>query len=65
MKMLDSWSTTVLTVLILLSIGVAADDTWAAGGGIEWVSYDEGTQRGKAENKKVFMVFGKDYYMGY
>jgi thioredoxin-related protein len=62
MNMPDKWSTMALTVLILLSTGVvAAECTWAAGSGIEWVSYDEGRERGKAENKKVLMVFNADW----
>ena len=29
--------------------------------GIQWMSYDEGRQRGQAENKKLFLVFSADW----
>ena len=45
----------------VLSIAVAASATQAGDGGIQWVSYAEGRQRGEAENKKVFLVFNADW----
>ena len=33
----------------------------AAGGGIEWLSYAEGRERGEQQNKKVFLVFDADW----
>jgi len=53
-----------LALLIPLLIGgvdIAASAQAAADGGIEWLSYAEGRQRGEAENKKVFLVFNADW----
>ena len=52
----------ILTMLITLTAGaVAAGAVQPTGGGIQWLSYDEGRQRGEAENKKVFLVFNADW----
>ena len=45
----------------VLSAAMAASATQADDGGIQWVSYPEGRQRGEAENKKVFLVFNADW----
>lgn len=45
----------------VLSAAMAASATQAGDGGIQWVSYAEGRQRGEAENKKVFLVFNADW----
>jgi thioredoxin-related protein len=45
----------------VLSAAMAASATQAGDGGIQWLSYAEGRQRGEAENKKVFLVFNADW----
>jgi thioredoxin-related protein len=58
------WTFTVMVVtsmFILLTGPAEVAATRAAGGGIQWVPYAEGRQRGKTEHKKVFMVFKADW----
>lgn len=45
----------------LLAGDVDAVASQAGDGGIQWLSYAEGRQRGEAENKKVFLVFNADW----
>ena len=62
MKKIGNSTTMILILSITLVIGgVAADAAQATGGGIQWLSYDEGRQRGEEENKKVFLVFNADW----
>ena len=52
----------LLIVLIASIVGVVrANAAQSTGGGIQWLSYAEGRQRGEAENKKVFLVFNADW----
>lgn len=51
----------LILMLALLAGVVQASLTQAGGGGIQWLSYAEGRQRGEAENKKVFLVFNADW----
>ncbi len=56
-------STAMLLIVLIASIlgvfqGNAAQST---DGGIQWLSYAEGRQRGEAENKKIFLVFNADW----
>jgi thioredoxin-related protein len=54
----------VITLALLMTLcgGVVhASNANADDGGIQWMSYDEGRQRGEAENKKVFLVFNADW----
>ncbi|WP_319521185.1 thioredoxin family protein [uncultured Desulfosarcina sp.] len=52
----------VALLLPLLIVGVdTAVSARAEDGGIQWLSYAEGRQRGEAENKKVFLVFNADW----
>lgn len=52
----------LLVLLIAVTAGaVGAGAVQPTGGGIQWLSYDEGRQRGEAENKKVFLVFNADW----
>jgi thioredoxin-related protein len=51
-----------LTLTFTLMTGnVDAIASQAGDGGIQWLSYAEGRQRGEAENKKVFLVFNADW----
>jgi thioredoxin-related protein len=51
-----------LAAALTLFAGVAdVAVTRASEGGIQWMSYDEGTQRGQAENMKVFLVFNAEW----
>lgn len=51
-----------LTLVLTLSAGADyAAAAKARDGGIQWLSYAEGRQRGEAENKKVFLVFNADW----
>jgi thioredoxin-related protein len=61
--MIKRWTLiTALALLFSLYIGsVYAIADQGAGSGIQWVPYDEGRQRGEAENKKVFLVFNADW----
>jgi thioredoxin-related protein len=45
----------------LLTGNVDSVASQAGDGGIQWLSYAEGRQRGEAENKKVFLVFNADW----
>jgi thioredoxin-related protein len=47
--------------LTLLTGNVDSVASQAGDGGIQWLSYAEGRQRGEAENKKVFLVFNADW----
>jgi thioredoxin-related protein len=52
----------MLALVMMLHGGVVySSNANADDGGIQWVSYDEGRQRGEAENKKVFLVFNADW----
>ncbi len=62
MKKQWNLATIALTMMLCLfsgAVDVSATPTGDAG--IQWYSYDEGMQRGKAENKKVFLVFDADW----
>ncbi len=62
--MIKQWIPILIApVLVLTVLGTAmtASATQADDGGIQWVSYAEGRQRGAAENKKVFVVFNADW----
>lgn len=56
-------STAMLLILLIASIFgvVRANAAQSTDGGIQWLSYAEGRQRGEAENKKVFLVFNADW----
>ena len=53
----------MLLILLIASIFgvVRANAAQSTDGGIQWLSYAEGRQRGEAENKKVFLVFNADW----
>jgi thioredoxin-related protein len=53
----------LLALLVLLLAGGVdtAVSARAADGGIQWLSYAEGRQRGEDESKKVFLVFNADW----
>jgi thioredoxin-related protein len=61
--MKKKWALTVipLALIVALFIGAANAATTRADGGIQWLSYTEGRQRGEAENKKIFLVFNADW----
>lgn len=62
MKKIGNSTAMILILSITLVIGGAvADAAKATGGGIQWLSYDEGRQRGAEENKKVFLVFNAEW----
>ena len=62
MKQRYTFSAMVLILVFTLLTGTAeVTAARAAGGGIQWMPYAEGRQRGKAENKKVFLVFKADW----
>ena len=48
-------------MLCLFSGAVHVFGTQTGDAGIQWFTYDEGMQRGKAQNKKVFLVFHADW----
>ena len=57
---------TTLALALALSMTLCsgltlADAARAAGGGIQWLSYEEGRLQGETENKKVFLVFNADW----
>ena len=56
-------STAMLLILLIASIFgvVRANAAQSTDGGIQWLSYAEGRQRGEAENKKIFLVFNADW----
>ena len=57
MKKIGNSTAMILILSITLVIGgVAADAAQATGGGIQWLSYDEGRQRGEKENKKGLSI---------
>jgi thioredoxin-related protein len=58
------WDLATIAILFILTLSSGAVDataTQTGGAGIQWLSYAEGMQRGKAENKKVFLVFDADW----
>lgn len=64
MKMNNRWrqtATALLLMLAWLTAGIPISESHAVGGGIEWLSYAEGRERGNSENKKVFLVFDADW----
>ena len=62
MKTESLFTAMILTVLVALAVGVVqADAARTTDGGIQWLSYEEGRQRGKDQNKKVFLVFNADW----
>ena len=56
---LAALSLTLTFTLMTGNVDVIASQ--AGDGGIQWLSYAEGRQRGEAENKKVFLVFNADW----
>ena len=48
-------------VLVCMSTGTVLFAAQANGNGIQWLSYEEGRMQGKAQNKKVFLVFHADW----
>ena len=50
----------ILLVAMLLA-GIFCSEALATEGGIQWLSYAEGRERGETENKKVFLVFDADW----
>jgi thioredoxin-related protein len=62
--MIKKWTLPALALTLtftLLTGDVDAVASQTGGGGIQWLSYSEGRQRGEAENKKVFLVFNADW----
>jgi thioredoxin-related protein len=62
--MRNKWMLTAFALaltLTLLTGNVDSVASQAGDGGIQWLSYAEGRQRGEAENKKVFLVFNADW----
>ncbi|WP_319408139.1 thioredoxin family protein [uncultured Desulfosarcina sp.] len=51
----------LIEVIASISGVVRANAAQSTDGGIQWLSYAEGRQRGEAENKKVFLVFNADW----
>lgn len=51
----------IILAMLIAVTAVAAEAVQSTGGGIQWLSYDEGRQRGEAENKKLFLVFNADW----
>lgn len=52
----------ILTLVLVLFTGTLRTSASQAGdGGIQWLSYAEGRQRGEVQNKKVFLVFNADW----
>ncbi len=55
---------TAITLTLMFNLFSGAANASAAqtnDGGIQWLSYAEGRQRGESENKKVFLVFNADW----
>lgn len=62
MRIRKNLATLALVLSITLCAGIVHTvAAQASGGGIQWLSYAEGRQRGEAENKKVFLVFNADW----
>ena len=62
MKRRWNLATIALTIMLCLFSGaVHVLGTQTGDAGIQWFTYDEGMQRGKAQNKKVFLVFHADW----
>ena len=58
------WNLAAMALTLVLTLLTGAGNASAAlasDGGIQWLSYTEGRQRGEAENKKVFLVFHADW----
>jgi thioredoxin-related protein len=51
----------VALALMAIPFLIGATPSAQSSGGIQWMSYDEGLERGEAENKKVFLVFNADW----
>ena len=50
-----------ILMIVLLPAFIPCPEASATDGGIQWLSYAEGRDRGEAENKKVFLVFDADW----
>ena len=62
MKTRWTLTTMALTLILALFTGVAQPSADRDGdGGIQWLSYAEGRQRGETESRKVFLVFNADW----
>ena len=61
--MKKKWILTIVTLALMATpiFSSASPSAAQTGGGIQWMSYDEGRERGEAENKKVFLVFNADW----
>lgn len=57
------WILTVVATALMLSpiFNPMAPLAAQSSEGIQWMSYQEGRERGEAENKKVFLVFEADW----
>ena len=57
------WILTVVATALMLSpiFNPLAPLAAQSSEGIQWMSYQEGRERGEAENKKVFLVFEADW----
>jgi len=57
------WPAYAALLTVLLTLSAAAGQLTMAGadgGGIQWLSYAEGRQRGEAEKKKLFLFFDSE-----
>lgn len=62
MKIPRKLTATALVLSIIMLTGIVHEvAAQASGGGIQWLSYAEGRQRGENQNKKVFLVFNADW----
>ncbi len=62
--MIKKWTRTAMALALAATLFTGAVEAVAAqtgDGGIQWLSYTEGRQRGETENKKVFLVFNADW----
>lgn len=61
--MKKNWLTVLMAIALLTIpiIGNCAAQAGQQGNGIQWMSYEEGSKRGEAENKKLMMVFNADW----
>lgn len=62
--MIKQWTRTAIALALASALFTGAVEAVAAqssDGGIQWLSYTEGRQRGETENKKVFLVFNADW----